>query len=360
MQLTYKVFLAVSFILGPVVTGFAQEVGETFEENDLRCRILTVGSDGNTIEILGPEGAVDNYFAVPASLDYEGQTYRIVSLADNSFKRSRMSTLDLSGATFLQRIGASAFADCAKLTTVIFPPAEQSSLTEIGTLAFYHDTALQSFNLEDTRLEVLESFFSENEDDEITIEGLTTLKLPETLKEVKPYALQFLDITEIEFPAGITNIGDRILEGCIYLREFIWENAQVTRIPKHFFLGDDKLEKVVLYTVEPLEPDGLTDLHFFMCDKSVLHVYVTQASADNLAQNWYTTDKSVYSTLVANPNWTSISAPVSDRDTKIAQHSEDSDDAYYTLQGLRVSSPQPQRLYIYKGRKVIFNPTINN
>ena len=298
--------------------------------------------------------ATSDILSIPAVVELEGTAFAVTSIADEAFKGSDIVTLDLTKATNLQRIGASAFADCKKLETVIFPAASESQLAEIGTLAFHHAFALKSFNLEDTRLTVLESLFSKDESDEISIEGLTELLLPETLVEIKDYALQFLDIKEIEIPSSVTTFGNGVLEGCIYLTDFVWKNAQVTRLPRYTFRGDD-LKNVTLITVEPIDPDGLTDRHFFhvSSEGTLTNVIVTPESIESLAKGGYTNETAKYSVLVP---WEGETDAIKNVKAKhqIEFVSTNSDDGWYTLQGVRVDSPKKNVIYIHNGRKVLF------
>ena len=340
--------LSILSVLFLPMTLLAQSAGEAFSADGLSCRMVTSEEGQASIEITGGERA-EGTISIPATIEHDGQAFAVTAIAEEAFKGSDLKELNLSGATNLQRIGASAFAECGKLETVNFPSADVSNLTEIGPLAFHHAFSLKQMNLEDTRLEVLESLFSADESDEISIPGLTELKLPKTLKEIKKYALQFLDITEIEIPSSVTTFGDQVLEGCIYLREFTWKNAQITSLPRYTFLGVcDCLERVTLLTVEPLEPTGLTDSHFFMCDKELLQVVLTEASIASLATAGYTNESSVFSTLVAYSGDDDPTAIASPRQTG-RQASENA--PYYNLQGIRVTNPQPGYLYIRNGRK---------
>ena len=330
----------------------AQTVGDTFNEEGFDCKVVSIEEGKLAAIITGGTVPENGNLMIPATIEHEGQVFAVDAIGDKAFGGMDIITLDLSAATSLASIGASAFAECTKLQTVIFPKAETSKLKEIGHLAFHHAYALQSMNLEDTHLEVLESFFSKDEDDEISIPGLKEIKLPETLREIKKYALQFLDIKEIEIPSGVTSFADCVLEGCIYLEKFTWKNAQITNLPRHTFHGVcDVLEEVTLLTVEPLKSDGLTDRHFYMCDKDLLHVYVTPESLASLAEGGYTNETAIFSTLVAYEGTPddpmAIASP-----RKVLPAS--GDDAYYTLQGIRVQHPQPGQLYIQNGHKVIF------
>lgn len=262
---------------------------ETLSEGGFEYKVVADGA-----EITG--GSASETLAIPATL----ASYTVTSIAAEAYKGAAITEVDCSAATGLQRIGESAFAECSQLTTVKFPPAETTSLTEIGTLAFHHDTKLNSMNLQDTRIEVLESLFTEDMNDEVYFDDLKELVLPQTLKEIKSYALQFLGLRSITIPSGVTTFGEGVLEGTIYLEEFFWKGAQVTSLPRNTFLGEDALRTVYFLTTKNIDPDGLTDLHFFMCHKDKLNVYVTQQSYDILTANGYNNESSVYSTLVAD------------------------------------------------------------
>ena len=331
----------------------AQTVGESFTTAD--GLTYTVVSDAQPASVTVTGGSVaSNILSIPATVENGGTAFAVTAIADEAFKGSNVVTLDLTAATNLQRIGVSAFAECKKLETVTFPTASESQLTEIGTLAFHHAFALKSFNLEDTRLTVLESFFSKDESDEISIEGLVELRLPETLVEIKDYALQFLDIKEIEIPSSVTTFGNCVLEGCIYLTDFTWKNAQVTRLPRYTFRGNE-MKNVTLITLKPIDPDGLTDKHFYhvSSEGTLTNVIVTQESIESLATGGYTNETSKYSVLVpwsGDPN--AIKSIKAEPKAK-AEEPDSGDDSWYTLQGTRVDSPRKGRLYIHNGRKVV-------
>lgn len=262
---------------------------ETFSEGGFEYKVVAGGA-----EITG--GSASGKLAIPAKLG----SYTVTSIAAEAFKGAAITELDCSAATGLQRIGELAFAECSQLTTVKFPAADATSLTEIGALAFQHDVLLSSINLQDTRIEVLESLFTKDLNDEVYFDDLLELALPQTLKEIKSYALQFLGLTSITIPSSVTKIGEGILEGTIYLEEFYWKGAQVNSLPRNTFLGEDALKTVYFLTVDDIAPKGLSDLHFFMCHKDKLNVYVTKRSYDILVENGYTNEKSVYSTLVSD------------------------------------------------------------
>lgn len=345
---------AVADRLGLVLDGEATAVNSTetmtsaqeeiFSADGLEYKLIAEGA----AEITGATTAVSGTLTVPAALD----NYTVAAIGNEAFKDAAITELDLTAATGLQRIGESAFADCSQLTTVKFPALDNSSLTEIGALAFHHDTALRSMNLQDTRIEVLESLFTKDMNDEVYFDDLMELALPETLKEIKSYALQFLGLRSITIPASVTSFGDGVLEGTIFLEEFYWKGAQVTRLPINTFLGEDALRIVYFLTNQDIDQDGLTDMHFYMCHKDKLNVYVTKRSFEILEGYGYSYENSIYSTLVADTEWKPGDDPSAIAAPKMKSDSQ-ADGAVYTLQGVRVAKPRKGELYIKDGKKFV-------
>lgn len=312
----------------------AQTAGDTFAAGGLVCKVLTADDAARSgqVEITGSVAEVGESLEIPATVKqaYGGAEWTFSVTA----------------------IGEKAFAESKALKTVRFPAKDESALTVIGPLAFHHCTALQQINLQDTKIEVLEALFTKDLYDEAYFDDLTELVLPETLKEIKPYAMQFLGIRTMTIPSGVTAIGEGILEGNIYLEEFYWRGAQVNSLPINTFLGDDALRKVYYLTVDDIAPDGLTDMHFYMCHKERLTVYVTPSSYAVLTANGYDNGQSIFSTLAADEGWTGI-AEASAGKTPALSAGTDAD-GVFTLHGVRASHPVKGRLYISGGRKYIY------
>lgn len=321
------------------MTSVVSAQDDTFSAGGFECKVIAT----EAVEITGASSAVEGALVIPATLENNGVAYTVTAIGAEAFKASTVTDLDLSAATGLQRIDESAFAECSQLTTVKFPAAETTSLTEIGALAFHHDTALSSINLQDTRIEVLEALFTQDMYDEVYFDNLIELTLPQTLKEIKSYALQFLGLKSITIPPSVTTFGEGVLEGTIYLKEFYWIGAQVTSLPKNTFLGEDALKTVYFLTTNVIDPDGLSDMHFYMCHKDQLNVYVTQESYHILVANGYTNENAIYSTLVADTEWVGI-------------HTVRKDDkgsgAVYSLSGQQVSTSH-KGVVIKNGRKYL-------
>ena len=350
MKHYFKHCLYVLLSLMSVSTASAQE--RTFSADGFTCKVISDAA----VEITGVTSAIEGTLTIPMTVNDDGTPYTVAAIGAEAFKNASITEVDFSDATGLQRIGESAFAECKQLVTVKFPALDSSSLTEIGALAFHHCTALSSMNLQDTRIEVLEALFTKDMYDEEYFDDLLSLQLPETLKEIKSYALQFLGLRSITIPSGVTAFGEGVLEGTIYLEEFYWKGAQVTSLPQNTFLGEDALKTVYFLTTQDIDPDGLTDMHFYMCDKDLLNVYVTQNSYDILVANGYTNENSIYSTLVADTEWQPVTPiPGDDPDAIVSIHKDQTVNVIYNIQGVRVGLHQLHKgdLYIKDGKKFV-------
>ena len=74
---------------------------------------------------------------IPATLIFGGKERAVTEIGYNSCSSSNALTkIDMSGATNLTTIGASAFAHDTKLTDVIFPSEGNNNITEVGSNAF--------------------------------------------------------------------------------------------------------------------------------------------------------------------------------------------------------------------------------
>ena len=211
-------FKLLTLVVGLFVGSSIASAQETFSEGGFECKVVAGG-----VEITG--GSASGTLTIPATLG----SAKVVSIAADAFKSADITDLDCSAATGLQRIGAA--------------------------LAFHHCTALSSINLQDTRLKVLEALFTEDVNDEQYLDDLVSLQLPETLEEIKSYALQFLGLKSITIPSGVTAFGEGVLEGTIYLQEFYWIGAKVTSLPQNTFLGEDALKTIYFLTTQDIDPD---------------------------------------------------------------------------------------------------------
>jgi len=225
----------------------------------------------------------------------------LTEIGGYAFYDANLSALDLSGATKLTTIGDYAFAENSNMATVALP----ASITTLGDAVFCYDNQIASINLGDLKkLATLPCLFQAGVSDEAKGKGymdkLTTVTLPMdgALTTIKPGALQLLAIEEIVIPSTVTSFGYGVLQGCINLKNFTWEGAQIYRLDDWTFRGDDKLEKVIFATTQPISSSWqIFDNWFYGNDKDVLTVYVTDESYELLEANGWSEANAKYATL---------------------------------------------------------------
>lgn len=225
----------------------------------------------------------------------------LTEIGNSAFYGTNLSALELSGAAKLTTIGEFAFAENSNMATVALP----ASITTLGAGAFCYDNQISSINLGDlTKLTTLNCLFQTGLSDEAEGKGymdkLTTVTLPMdgALTTIKDGALQLLAIEEIVIPSTVTSFGYGVLQGCINLKNFTWEGAQIYRLDDWTFRGDDKLEKVIFVTTKPIESTWqIFDNWFYGNDKDVLTVFVTDESYELLEANGWSEANAKYATL---------------------------------------------------------------
>ena len=91
------------------------------------------GSDQKnpTVEYIKPKSSAKGTVKIPASVRYDGVTYKVTSVADKAFRNNKKVT-NITVGTNVKSIGRSAFEKCTKLKTVTVG----KNVTKIGKNAF--------------------------------------------------------------------------------------------------------------------------------------------------------------------------------------------------------------------------------
>ena len=219
---------------------------------------------------------------------------KLTTLSNRSFFGCALTSVDLS-ATLLTQIPTACFGDNKVLETVKL----SDKITDIQSAAFTHAVKLSSINLENTKITTLNMIFTSSADDEAgPCDALKSLKLPETLTTVASYALQMTGLEEIEIPSSVTSWGNNVLQGCLNLKKFTWNDPDpsVNMIGLGTFLGDDKLEEVRFMAKTAWA--GISDFDFEGNDPARLKVYVNAESYASLVASGWTPANTKYATLV--------------------------------------------------------------
>ena len=285
----------------------------------------------------------------------------------------------------LEEIGDCAFEECLRVKGMVLP----DGIRKIGKFAF-HSTRLKSINLPESLEEIGSFAFLGSSIEEVTVpagcvltgEGhfcgcffLTKAVLPEGIENIPDNLFQDCGIQEFSIPSTVRSIGNGAFENSyiaisslpeglenIGKEAFMWcRFAETLVIPSSVKeLGDDCFaasgRPSAIYCMSavppvcgprgsaksPFGPVSNSDTHAL--SDVPLHVPVGCSEAYREADGWYT-----FRNIIEDPD-----IPVSGIIGVTAGSAADSDAAVYDLTGRRVDTPQPGRIYIVKGRKVLF------
>jgi hypothetical protein len=164
--------------------------------------------------------------------------------------------------TTLTKIGSYAFYNIASLTQINLP----NNITELGTHGFAHaavnTSKIKEISLPSSLLAIPANLFLNNS-------SVTDIELPENLVTIGASAFQnTTSLDEIEIPNTVTTIGANILTGSNSLEKLTYSNNSLpanTRYLRYFFGGTSVTAGVVpqsLKTVEITTGDALVASYF--------------------------------------------------------------------------------------------------
>ena len=198
--------------------------------------ILSISSAdpwGNYKSVYGP-------ITIPATIEYEGETYQVTAIADEAFQKAK----DITSVTIpegVTTIGRSAFERCPSLTSVTLP----ESVTSIGENAFASCTALPSLKLPDGLTVIPANMCS-------YCMAMETIDFPTSLVEIGENAFsRCIGLTELKLPNGTALIGNSVFRGCTSLRSLTLP-ASVAAIGENAFKSCRNLRFLKCHITPPL------------------------------------------------------------------------------------------------------------
>lgn len=243
--------------------GECENLGEIFTTEDgLWWKV----SGPDTVLLLPENNKTQNYsgsyssmaeITVPATVSYEGKTYRVTAIAAEAFYfNSKTTSVTLPDG--LESIGSTAFFFARNITTLHIP----DSVKTIGSMAFSNvpapltlPSSLEFIGDSDFNMSgVVDGDFPEGltylgEKAFFNCTGLTTISLPSTVETYGPnifYGCK--NVTYVELPQDMEKIPNGLLWNCTGLKR-IYIPSSVKEIGNAAFYGSG-LEKLNL-------PDGL-------------------------------------------------------------------------------------------------------
>ena len=230
----------------------------TFTAGNLR---YDTKGDSVTVSLVRQSYTLTGSQVIPASVVYEGKSYRVFSIDATAFKSCRNLT-SVSLPEGLISIGDEAF-ESSGLTSVTIP----ASVTTIGKKSFANCGALKLFAVAaDNPVFSVEDgvLFTKDKSKLIAYpisKGLTNYSIPSGVTEIDSYAFSNGSaLTSILIPSSVTSIGEGAFFSCIRLTSLV--------IPKNvIFIGASAFYSCSAITSITI-PEGINTIEkytFFNC-----------------------------------------------------------------------------------------------
>lgn len=191
------------WVLLVLLTGTVAATAQTFTLGNLTYNVLN--QMGKTVEVKAATPGITTA-TVPATVEHDGSTYTVVSIAYMGFQDCReLASVTLPGT--LEQVTSNAFARCEALTSITIP----QSVNSIGQYAFYGCTNLASVSLPDGLQSIPDYAFK-------GCHSLASVELPGNLTSLRQSAFEdCTSLTHINLPGNLVTIGVKSFLGCTSL-----------------------------------------------------------------------------------------------------------------------------------------------
>ena len=215
------------------------------EEVEIDGFVYELNSETKQATVLSKnKGGSNGYFTIPASVEYMGSTYSVVSIGKDAFKQSyNLYSVTIPNSVIVIEEGA--FYGCPYLNSVIIP----NSLIEIGDEAFYNCAFLHSIDLPNSVVSIGSSAF-------YGCKSLSSVTIPNSVASIG--YMTFSGCTEMRtviIGEGVTNIGYRAFSDCNNLRNVFCMSENV---PSKYFSFDSHCVASATLHVPELSVDSYT------------------------------------------------------------------------------------------------------
>ncbi len=187
---------------------------------------------------------IEGDIVIPSNVIINGKGYTVTTIADEGFKFSKITSIDLPPT--LEVIGNSAFFRCLELQGVVLPP----SVRDIGIDAFYYCSSLEYIlvAMENPVFRNVGKMVVDNDDYFVAYPGKgdAVLTIPDGIKGIRRQAISGCQsIKDVYIPSSVQSVGRMAFLFCSELERVHWD-ASAQEVPIGCFQGCSSLEEVVL------------------------------------------------------------------------------------------------------------------
>ena len=203
--------------------------------NDIKYYLLN-----GEATIMVQKESLSGKIVIPEYVYYSGEDYKVVNVANNAFKNTKISEIVLPNS--ITSIGDHCFFDCSNLALITLP----DGITSLGESCFFGCSSLESITLPVGITSLGESCFS-------GCSLLSSITLPNGITSLGEYCFSgCVWLTSITLPYGIVSLGDFCFERCLMLSSITLPNS-ITSLGKYCFLSCYRLSSITL-------PEDITSL----------------------------------------------------------------------------------------------------
>ena len=160
---------------------------------------------------------------IPASVEYNSETYSVTSIGNNAF-RGCTGLTSVTIPNSVTSIGSRAFAGCTGLTSVTIP----NSVTYIGGYAFEFCSGLTSVTIGNSVTSIGEKAFA-------GCTGLTSVTIGNSVTSIGNWAFYGCSgLTSVTIPNSVTSIGNWAFSGCTGLTSPVYNTHVFAFMPTSY------------------------------------------------------------------------------------------------------------------------------
>lgn len=217
---------------------------------------------------------------------------------------------------------------CYSLKTAVLP----KNITVLPAWTFCHCTSLTSLEIPDKVAKIEDSALD-------SCINLTSVTIPNSVKEMEDSVFFCCrSLTSLSLPNALQTIGNYVWDSCEALGGAVTLPNTLTAIGDNVFNKCASLKDIYSYITDPASVKLGADAFHTVKSASVLHIPNGTANQYKTADQW--------------KDFAKISEDISTGLRQTAIDQQETDDSYYSLDGMHINRIEKDRLYIHKGKVV--------